>query len=484
MPKKNLFDEMSRVLGSKIPRRQALKIIGGMVAGTVLASLFPARARADGTGVDILTLPVDTLQMTDSVQAIHMELQYTFNAPISFIQDATDNLTTIDVTNGTVQDVIDQILNQNSNYILQQVGNNYVLRSTSSDYDTVVSGVNIVNEGRFTAFQDYVTQLNAQVPTLGGSVIAVMMGDTSNPLATNTVTLDSQASVVTHLVELLGTDDLVLFTLENGSGYTQLWLTSVTISPADVLDTTGVTIGAPAPGGGGGAPAAAAVCRVTNINDTGGATLPDPKILACPPNALGATTGCGQVYTLDSVDTCPNDACKGCKINESLKVNVNSCKLTIRPLSGLGCPIDAQGNLGASPLNPPGTTVCTDYMLWCIPNAILGLSKTGCCDVGWNQTLSVKCPGKASQVIETCAITFHICNPPANDCFSRTCTPKYNADDACCNPPQGATLCPPGQVCTGGNLCCTKKQACNNNMICCPNTQNCVNGACVQAKAQ
>src|SRR5579871_6861770 len=130
MPQKNLFDEISRILASKIPRRQALQVISGILGGTVMATLFPGRVWAGkrASVQDVLNLPVDQLSLQNvEVVRIMQTLQYQFQAPINFIQAGEDNPTSIEVTNGTVRDVLQQIVDQNPRYYMREVAGRVIL---------------------------------------------------------------------------------------------------------------------------------------------------------------------------------------------------------------------------------------------------------------------------------------------------------------------------------------------------------------------
>src|SRR5947209_15947607 len=48
--KENIFDEMTKAMATATSRRQALRRIGGILAGTALAGLFPGLALADNSG--------------------------------------------------------------------------------------------------------------------------------------------------------------------------------------------------------------------------------------------------------------------------------------------------------------------------------------------------------------------------------------------------------------------------------------------------
>jgi hypothetical protein len=449
-----------------MPRRQALKIIAGMISSTALATLFPghvwAGMRSDAK--DVLNLPVSELSMQDvEVVRILQTLQYQFQAPINFIQAGEDNPTTVDVVNGTVRDVLQQITSQNPRYYIREVGGRLILMPRNPLFDKAVEGVGIANLPRLEAFRAYVATLKESLAGFEEIIDAAMIGNPEHSMAASPITLSPRASVLGHLVELLGTDDTTLFALQKCPGGYLLWLSNVVQSPRQILQAVAaadqrLALQAPPP-----------PCRVISITEAPVAGF----VANCVPPFPAGTLACGGQVDLTAVVTCPGDNCVGAIVQEQLNVNVDTCGFFPRPGFGLGCVVGAGGALTAPPPFPPGTP-CRDTMLWCFPPAALN---GGCCDFGWQQSIwAPNPPGPGISAVETCTIRFHFCNPMPANCFTRTCQNTYTALSCCTLPaPVGPTLCPPGQICVNGNQCCPTAQACRVRTVCCPAGQVCVN---------
>lgn len=101
-------------------------------------------------------------------------------------------------------------------YRLETIGARRLLRPSDTVWDETVTGVEIVDVPRADAAHAYALEARRQVRELdeAGFAGGVVRGDPRDPVFTDLVTLSREARVVEHLVELLGRDDDLVFTVE------------------------------------------------------------------------------------------------------------------------------------------------------------------------------------------------------------------------------------------------------------------------------
>lgn len=104
-------------------------------------------------------------------------------------------------------------------YRLETIGGRRVLRPSDTVWDETVTGVEIVDVPRADVAHAYALEARRQVRELdvAGFAGGVVRGDPRDPMFTALVTLSREARVVEHLVELLGQDDDLVFTVEPAS---------------------------------------------------------------------------------------------------------------------------------------------------------------------------------------------------------------------------------------------------------------------------
>lgn len=99
-----------------------------------------------------------------------------------------------------------------------RAGRRYVVYPDEPAWDIIVRGVNILGRPRIDAAASYLDAVRAQVPALADIVGPGVIGDPRAPLYSQTVSLTQEASVVEHLVQLLGDAQNVAFLIERTGG--------------------------------------------------------------------------------------------------------------------------------------------------------------------------------------------------------------------------------------------------------------------------
>ncbi len=489
-PSDNAFDDISRILASTTSRRQAIKMIAATVAGLAVEHILPKRVFGGPIlkpkKPSVLDLPVaNLLVQQQNAYSIILLLRQQYHAPISFVQDANDVPLSLHVMNGTIKDVLAHIVKQNPAYRWLLVDEKVVLFSNDRGLQSVVKGVDITNVPRYNACFQYIRYLRHYSPEyqnfgtgLGGSVRAEIF--------TTPVTLTSQDTVLSQLVQLTGTDSTVCFDMVQVSdGILQFGLDRVKeqTSPNPANPTAqGSSNHAQAVGGqtdkttGMGTmvnPMVAATplasgssCRAINFSSsedgqgTHSVTSPCSDAEAC---------GGHVVINYTNISVCPGDDCSGQVFHEVVP-HSGSCNIT---------PHTSDGVI-ASDSNP---NIDDDY------SACVDPPRPNGCQQILTQTIMIN-----GNTVKTCTMTFTI--PPANgnNCgsatqFIRTCgSPAHTSADCCgVNPPGSASdpkkFCDPSsQVCVSDNgipsaMCCKTGTPLACNHVCCPPGYGCVQDA-------
>lgn len=142
------------------------------------------------------------------------ELQETSGVAVNVIESDER----FEIIRSTVsQDVaatLDAIVAQNKNYRWCTIMNHYVLYPEDYVWDQKISGIAIIDMSRLDAATQYVTEIQKQVSALSDLVGIPIKGDPQASVYTELVSLHPVASIIEHLVELLGTNNNLTFTIE------------------------------------------------------------------------------------------------------------------------------------------------------------------------------------------------------------------------------------------------------------------------------
>jgi hypothetical protein len=96
----------------------------------------------------------------------------------------------------------------------RKIGSRFVLYPTDDVWERRVSGVDLAGVERAAAADAYTAEVGRQVPELRRLVGGVVRGDPAAPVYTDRVSLSPEATVLEHLVELLGDAPNLVFTIE------------------------------------------------------------------------------------------------------------------------------------------------------------------------------------------------------------------------------------------------------------------------------
>lgn len=147
------------------------------------------------------------------VQVVVALLRASYKVPISFIEAEDGPRLTLDVAEGPLKGLLDKIVLQSPEYRYAVVGGRLVLYPNLPLYDAVVEGVQITNLSRLEAGLAYALHLNREVPGFERLAGPVLKGAENSPVYKAVVSLSPRDTVLNHLVQLLGTDTTVVFSI-------------------------------------------------------------------------------------------------------------------------------------------------------------------------------------------------------------------------------------------------------------------------------
>lgn len=520
-----VFDRLSRILATPMPRRQALSSILKLVSGTALASLLPAELAALPLAstkapniVPILQMPIINFHMKNAeVDEVVEVLRMRFRVPISLFRQHNPTIVSIDVNHGTVQDVVNQIRQQSLVYQVKLVKDRAVLFDDASLLLTKIPGINLVNVPRPEAGALYSVYLQQHVKNFDRFGTRTI-GNLTAPSAQLPVTLSQNVTFLQNLVELLGNDPTAAFTVVPESMGWLVWtMTQVPLQPempvAKLTNHTRtaephIMIGSDS---GSASQVDHAVMPNASNSDTTcrplSVSYASPQTTPCTA-AMGGTCGYASVFTITGITACSGDHCAGHCLNEQVTQSSNCAKTGVNqnsspcaiPLNddgsiSNGTASDTYGLCGAVPPPPGG---CTTTLTQTLTVTGLGggtasvntivLTVTGC-----GQGSAVPSNAPAATQSQCCGS-----NPPTSGPGSKTlcsssqkCVTDIPSLISQCFPSTttyscGGVCCQSGQNCaadrvTGKYICCPSSSgnpgtACNG--VCCPANNTCVGGGC------
>jgi hypothetical protein len=154
------------------------------------------------------------LRRRDEVSNFVRMLREGRRMPVSFIQ-ANDWIDMIELKVGDhIEATLDMLVSQVPMYQWSKIVGHCVLYPRDVIWDAQISGAQITNVPRLEAATRFVTQIRTTIPELSDLSEPPMMGDPLSPTYRQQVSLPSTGSILQHLVELLGPDPQIVFTIE------------------------------------------------------------------------------------------------------------------------------------------------------------------------------------------------------------------------------------------------------------------------------
>lgn len=149
----------------------------------------------------------------DPLLRIVRELRQSYRSPLSFVQAEPPADVAFPEDQENIPSILDALVAQATSYRWREVAARKVLYPKDPAWDTIVSRIEINDVPRIHAATAYVRKLRDQAPALRVEAPPIK-GDPRARLFTERVSLQSTSSLVEHLVQLLGVDQWLVFTIE------------------------------------------------------------------------------------------------------------------------------------------------------------------------------------------------------------------------------------------------------------------------------
>ncbi len=474
----NAFDTISRLLASPMPRRQALKLVAGILAGAAGSRLLsPARSQGTskvlGEAPPVLKVPVIDFNISNmSVNNLLQIVRELYQVPISFIEASQTKKISVKLPHGTVEDILNQMVKHDPAYRWKEIRGHVILYSSVFPVDKPSNGGGSGSlMRRDTACLFYTRYLRSQVKGFENLYFSEI-GELNSPAFSNLVSASGRGSILSNFVELLDNQKGLDFSIlkETSQGYSfglntlqgiltphGIVLPQGTMAPSSRLSpgsppvpqTKVASQGVAIPQAKVSAKlklapydASSSVCRVYSMPYTCSGSNP------CPNNQCGVVTVCTV-----SLGVCPGDVCDGGTFYE--KVSGSGTCSNRQPIAGCTAQSPCTIGTGNSTSGAVDTySICQDK------------GRPDDCSYTVTQTLYLN-----DQPIEINTITLNL-NGGCNAGGSFTQSTTGGIVEQCCGtgaPGSPKTLCQHiSQVCINNDVCCRsdKTNACNH--ICCP----------------
>jgi hypothetical protein len=133
--------------------------------------------------------------------------------PVSVILDRRADVLDVPAVKGEPEAAVAKAARRNG-LRWRKIGTRFVLYPADDVWERRVTGVDIDGIARADAAGAYTSEVARRVPELEHLVGGVVRGDPGAPVHADRVSLSPEATVLEHLVELLGDDPDLVFTVE------------------------------------------------------------------------------------------------------------------------------------------------------------------------------------------------------------------------------------------------------------------------------
>jgi hypothetical protein len=152
----------------------------------------------------------------DAVADVIRQLRDTLRVPVSFIQSDEQVETNWTTTGQEAATTLITSVTQTGLYRWRMIMGRSVLYPVDPVWDHKIMGIAITGVPRLDGAMQYTTAVRSRIPALDDLGGPPMKGDPRSPVYEAPVSLSPEASLIEHLVELLGTNKHLVFTIERG----------------------------------------------------------------------------------------------------------------------------------------------------------------------------------------------------------------------------------------------------------------------------
>lgn len=153
-------------------------------------------------------------QGDDAVARFITMLRDTRHVPLNYIRADEHIARSVIEKGGSTEEQLQALVAQAPAYRWSELAGRYVVLPRAAVWDTRIDDVVIANIPRLEAATRFVARVRTVVPELADLAEPPMIGDPRSPVYSEAVSLPHDASILQHLVALLGADLRTVFTIE------------------------------------------------------------------------------------------------------------------------------------------------------------------------------------------------------------------------------------------------------------------------------
>jgi hypothetical protein len=153
------------------------------------------------------TIFFDVSTVRDFVETLRREC----GIPLSFIEHDSREFFSLPARAVTLDDFLRAAAERQGHYRCEILAGRLVFRSSDSTFDLIVSGVDLVEEPRLSAQNQYIDHLQDYDRRFESWAHPFWAGNPDSPVFDDPVTLTPRAPLVQHLVQLMGRDEFIFF---------------------------------------------------------------------------------------------------------------------------------------------------------------------------------------------------------------------------------------------------------------------------------
>lgn len=240
MSEETMFDRITRILATPMPRRQALALFLGAIFGTLTSvpsfgqqTVGKPGKKSPNSKRPVLDLPLHNFVMHEvEIYEIFNKLRQEYDAPLSYITSDSNLTFSVNITKGTVQDVLNQMVAQDASYVWKNFNGRVILFPKSSKYEASIRGLSVVKVPRNDAATELVSYLKQNVD--GFQDFGVVIVGSISPELMAPITLAKNSTVIECLLQLIaGSSSIVLSVTRSPPNNFYLFLTTITNQPEE-----------------------------------------------------------------------------------------------------------------------------------------------------------------------------------------------------------------------------------------------------------
>ena len=216
-PQKTAFDRLTRILATPLPRRQAIKLVAGLVASSTFGS-WGHQAQA-GTNIkqNKRPLPLDTpvhnfVATNETVLQLIRRLRGQFQVPLSLIETTFKHHVSIKIVDGTLKDVLMQLVKQAPGYTWEKYKDHIVVYPNEAKYKVLITP-HLAKGARFEVTDEYIAYIKTQSSGFEDLAGVAIVATFNWPYLSDQVSLSSSGTILHLFVDLLGDDQSVMFSI-------------------------------------------------------------------------------------------------------------------------------------------------------------------------------------------------------------------------------------------------------------------------------